>query len=99
MSQRVVTNVDYSYGSMSGYVNSISISTGSVPDSSDYEKLNKRIVELQEEIEVLKNKMSILEMLMKEGIHRVERNHNDSIAKIYNILDLNVRQISDMINL
>lgn len=82
MSKKVVTGVTYTYGSISGCVNYMSVSTDTVPDSSDLSSLksdlSQRINKLEKEISDLKLQNESLISLVKSCLAEFD-NRNDSL--------------------
>lgn len=69
MSKTVVTSVTYTYGSISGCVNSMSVNTDTVPDSSDLSSLRS---ELSQRINSLEKEISDLKMQNEQLINIVK---------------------------
>lgn len=96
MSKQVVTKVEYTYGSISGNVNYISVSTGWALDSEDLECLKKdiaaqlaskdrKIEELEEKILKIEQQNELLIKVFKESMDRFERDNSDLVNRIINI--------------
>lgn len=85
MSKTVVTNVSYTYGSISGYVDYLSVSTGSVPDTDDLKRLQTQINSLEEKVKKLEKQNELLITLFKKSMGDFEKGSTrlvDSIIQV-----------------
>lgn len=85
MSKTVVTNVTYTYGSISGNVNYLSVSTGSVPDSEDLKKLETQILSLEEKVKKLEKQNELLISVFKNSIGDLEKESNRLVESIVQV--------------
>lgn len=97
MPKKIVTNISYTYGSITGNVNSISIRTGTVPDSEDYNKLKKQISGLENKIEILEGQVSSLKKFIQEYAHMMETLTNASIHDVSDMIEASERRIANII--
>lgn len=85
MSKTVVTNVSYTYGSISGCVNYLSVSTSSVPDSDDLRRLETRINSLEEKVKNFEKQNELLITLFKNSIGDLEKESTRLVESIVQV--------------
>lgn len=89
MSKTVVTSVNYTYGSISGCVNSMSVNTDTVPDSSDLSnlktELSQRIKKLEKEISDLKLQNEQLISLVKTCLSEFDSRNERLVSSLRDI--------------